>query len=165
MTIYMKIKKQILLPVLFLGAAILAIAYMVRYPHFFFGKGRGSVTMVRFVGKDIEVPVEVAREPYTWSKGLMFRESLPENGGMLFIFPDEARRSFWMKNTLIPLDMIFISRNKRVVTVRKNALPCTTALCPTYDSTADASFVLEVNAGFADAYSIREGDLVEISEQ
>ncbi len=155
-----KIKKSILLPVLFLGAAILSVAYIIRYPQFF-GRGKKTISSVRFISRDIAVSVEVARDPYAWSKGLMFRESLPEHDGMLFVFPDEAPRSFWMKNTLIPLDMLFISRDKRIVTIRKNATPCTTVTCPTYDSTVVVPFVLEVNAGFVDRYGIREGDLVE----
>lgn len=161
----MKIKKRIVFAFLFIGAAALTILYVVRYPAFFFGKGRRQESTVRFVDRNVSVFADIANEPYMWSKGLMFVEQMPDNQGMLFIFPDERKRSFWMKDTLIPLDMIFISRDKRVVTIRKNALPCTTVVCPTYDSTTDASFVLEVNAGFADTYGIQEGDLVEINEQ
>lgn len=162
---YMKIKKQIVLVMLFIGAAILTMFYAVRYPQFFFGKGQQSISTVRFPSQNVVVLVEVARDPYMWSRGLMFRESLPEDAGMLFVFPDETKRSFWMKNTLIPLDMIFISRDKEIITIRKNAEPCMTTLCPQYVSTADVVYVLEVNAGFVDRYGVKEGDAVEIIEK
>ena len=159
----MKIKKRIVLAILFLGAAIVTMWYAVRYPQFFFKKEDSMTIMVGFPDRGVRVSVEVARDPYAWSKGLMYRKTLANNTGMLFVFPNEAMRSFWMKNTLIPLDMIFISRENKVVTVRKNATPCTTVICPQYTSTADAMYVLEVNAGFADTHGIAEGDAVEIT--
>jgi uncharacterized membrane protein (UPF0127 family) len=162
MSIYMKTKKHIIFSLLFLGAAVITVLYAIRYPQFFFGKGRQSMSTVHFPLQDVDVPVEIARDPYAWSRGLMFRELLAPDGGMLFVFPNEEKRSFWMKNTLIPLDMIFISKDKKIVTIRKNAMPCTTMACPQYGSAADAMYVLEVNAGFVDAYGIKEGDVVGI---
>ncbi len=159
---YMKIKKGIILSTLFLGAAILTIGVFLLHPTFFFGRKKiGNI--VSFPGKDADVTVEIARDPYSWGKGLMFRDSLPKDSGMLFIFPNEDKRSFWMKNTLIPLDMIFITADKKIVTIQKNATPCKTLLCPQYASTEKAMYVLEVNGGFADAHGVREGDVVEMS--
>lgn len=98
--------------------------------------------------------VEIAQTSEERAKGLMFRESMPENYGMLFVFDDDAPRSFWMKNTLIPLDMIFIDGNMTVVDV-KNAVPCKEDPCSTYS--AHGKFVLEINAGLAEKNGIRAG--------
>lgn len=157
----MKIKKCIILSVLLIGASIIALFYAVRYPQFFFGKGRQEIITVHFPTPTIDIAVEVARTPYQWSRGLMFREVLPDQTGMLFVFPDLAERSFWMKNTLIPLDMLFIDEHKKIVTIVKNAVPCTTLMCPQYTSSTPAMYVLEVNTGFVDMYNLKEGDVVE----
>ncbi|OGM95187.1 hypothetical protein A2524_03885 [Candidatus Wolfebacteria bacterium RIFOXYD12_FULL_48_21] len=157
----MKIKKGLWFSILFVGAAILSIGVFVIHPGFFLVRkkiGNG----VTFPDSHISVSVEVADDPYSWSKGLMFRESLLDGNGMLFVFPNEKPRAFWMKNTLIPLDMLFISADKRVVSIQKNVAPCVTTICVSYASEHDAMYVLEVNAGFADRYGITQGDLVEI---
>jgi len=87
----------------------------------------------------------------------MNRPSLGENEGMLFVFPDSQKRSFWMKNTQIPLDMLFISENYEI-TDMTTMQPCTADPCPVYTSKAPARFVLEVNAGYAERYNITLGD-------
>ncbi len=92
---------------------------------------------------------EIADSPDEWQKGLMYRESLAENGGMLFVFPEEAERSFWMKNTKIPLDAIFVSANLTVVNVRTME-PCYEDPCRSYGSSGPAKYVLEVNKGVAE---------------
>lgn len=156
------IKKHITLSLLFLGAAIMTVVIFLLHPTFFSDRKKIGNT-VSFPRSGVELTVELASDPYQWGKGLMFRKSLASDSGMLFVFPDEEKRSFWMKNTLIPLDMIFISRDKKVVTIRKNATPCTTLICPYYTSDGNAMYVLEVNAGFADAHTIKEGDTIDIS--
>ncbi len=90
--------------------------------------------------------IEVATTPAERQQGLMNRESLPANQGMLFVFEDEAPRNFWMKNTLIPLDMIWINEAKTIVDI-KAAEPCKIADCPTYLGAAPAKYVLELNQG------------------
>lgn len=165
MTIYMTIRKKIILATLFLGTGIVGLFYVMRYPQFFLGRGQAQPSMVSIPSRNASVFVEVARDPYTWSKGLMFRESLASDAGMLFVFPDSTKRSFWMKDTLIPLDMLFISRDRKIVTIHRNAEPCKALFCPSYTSTDEAMYVLEVNGGFADAHDIREGDVVEIAEK
>ena len=87
----------------------------------------------------------------------MFREKLEENEGMLFIFDDEKQVSFWMKNTLIPLDMIFINKNLEIVSV-KTAVPCEKDPCQVYESSKPVKFVIEANAGFAFKNRIDVGD-------
>ena len=94
--------------------------------------------------------------------GLMNRESLPQQAGMLFIFEEERVLSFWMKNTLIPLDMIFISKDLEIVSIQKNAQPCESDPCKLYGSVFPAKYVVEVNAGFSDRNGIKEGNKIEI---
>jgi len=90
-------------------------------------------------------------------QGLMFRSSLPENRGMLFLFREERIPSFWMKNTLIPLDMVFLSAEGTVVDVIHNARPCPTDPCPQYVAKAPAMAVLEVAAGVAESHGLDNG--------
>jgi len=97
--------------------------------------------------------VEIADEPGEWGQGLMFRESLPEDAGMLFIFPDETLRSFWMKNTLIPLDIIFISTDLEIVHIA-HAIPCETDPCASYSSLFPAQYVVEINGDLSDELGI-----------
>lgn len=91
--------------------------------------------------------------------GLMFRESLDENRGMLFVFEQEGVYSFWMKNMNFPLDLIWIGQDDKVVDVKCNALPCN-ELCPSIIVENLAKYVLEVNAGFVRKNSIKKGDQV-----
>jgi uncharacterized protein len=105
--------------------------------------------------------VEIAETPETWERGLMERASLDPNAGMLFIFPDISPRAFWMMNTLIPLDMLFIDATRRVINIQENALPCAAPRrCPTYNSTAPAKYVLEIPGGRARALGLQAGDQV-----
>ena len=112
--------------------------------------------------KEIKINVELAKTQQEIIKGLMYREHLDKDSGMLFVFPDEDYRSFWMKNTLIPLDMIFIAGNGTIVDINKNFQPCKTDYCPSYRSKERAMYVLEVNAGFAEENNINEGGFVLI---
>jgi uncharacterized membrane protein (UPF0127 family) len=111
----------------------------------------------------VEVVVEIAHSPEERSQGLMFRESLPENSGMLFIFDEEAVRTFWMKNTLIPLDMIFIDSGMSIIHIEKDVRPCESDPCSTYSSQLPAQYVIEVNAGFSEKNSMDIGDSLEFS--
>jgi hypothetical protein len=108
----------------------------------------------------VEIETEVAKTPEKRAKGLMLRESLSQDKGMLFVFSEAEEQNFWMKNTLIPLDMIFISEDKKVTSIHKNAVPCEKDPCRSYPSNASAQYVVEVNAGFSDAHGIKVGDPV-----
>jgi len=105
--------------------------------------------------------VEIAHTPEELSRGLMYRENLAENAGMLFIFGSEERQSFWMKNTKIPLDMIWMDAAGEIIFIKENAQPCATLLCESYGPNADAKFVLEANAGFAQKNNLTPGDKAE----
>ena len=87
------------------------------------------------------------------------RESLDENSGMWFLFPDDTPRTFWMKDTLIPLDIIFVNSTHHIVHIA-TALPCTQDPCPTYPSISPAQYVLEVNANYTTRRGISVGDVV-----
>src|SRR3989338_11589049 len=109
--------------------------------------------------QSIEVNVEIADNPLTHMRGLMFRSHLPENEGILFVFNDSNYRSFWMVNTSIPLDIIFISETGRIVDIQQME-PCRTIAdyCKVYRSREKARYVLEVNRGFSERNGIRIGD-------
>lgn len=109
-----------------------------------------------------KILIEIADSEEERSKGLMFRTSLKENSGMLFIFNEPSPKRFWMKNTLIPLDIVFIDENKRIIHV-ETAQPCTMDPCQIYASKESALYVLEVNAGFFERNNIKIGDKIEIN--
>jgi len=111
---------------------------------------------------DTCIEVEIADASDEIERGLMFRESLGENQGMLFIHANEENTNFWMKNTLIPLDIIWIDSHLQVVHI-VSAEPCTTDHCTLYPSTVPAKYTLEVNRSFAEEHSISEGSNVSIS--
>ncbi|MBW2985977.1 DUF192 domain-containing protein [Candidatus Woesearchaeota archaeon] len=111
---------------------------------------------------DTTVFVELALTYKVQMKGLMFREHLSEDQGMLFVFEKDEPRSFWMKNTLIPLDMIFIDSDFEIVDI-KTAVPCEKDPCKSYVSKANAKYVLEVNSDFAEKHKIEIGDEVKLN--
>ena len=105
--------------------------------------------------------VEIADEPDEQALGLMFRRSMEPDHGMLFIFPTEAPRSFWMKNTRIPLDIIYFSKELELVSY-VTAKPCRTEACPGYPSEGPAMYVLELNAGKGSELGLAPGDRLEL---
>jgi uncharacterized membrane protein (UPF0127 family) len=110
-------------------------------------------------GRSTAVEAEVARRPDELERGLMFRESLAAGRGMLFVFPETAEHVFWMKNTLVSLDMLFIDERGSVVGLVERAEPLTTL---GRTAGAPSRYVLEVPGGFAAERGIRVGDRVRI---
>lgn len=108
--------------------------------------------------------VEIADDDRSRARGLMFREEMADNRGMIFIFGRERPRSFWMKNTRIPLDIIYLDEDLAVVSIVENARPCRSrsGRCPSYPSEGPARYVLEVNAGQAEALGLAPGDTVRV---
>lgn len=106
--------------------------------------------------------VELALDDATRAKGLMFRDEMPHKHGMLFVFDDLAPRSFWMKNTRIPLDIFYFDDQLTLVSVSENTRPCRTPRCPAYPSAGPAKYVLELNAGLARELEVKVGDKLEL---
>ena len=106
--------------------------------------------------------VELATTPEEQSMGLMFRDQMDESHGMLFIFPTEYRRSFWMKNTRIALDIFYFDAELKLVSVSENTPPCRIQNCPSYPSEGPARYVLELSAGMAKQLGVQAGDSLEL---
>ena len=118
----------------------------------------GELTFQNKNGEFISsIDLEFAETAKERAQGLMYRTELGENQGMLFIFPAEEIQSFWMHNTVLPLDMIFVNSNLEIVTIRKNTKPYDDS---SYPSTKPAQYVIEVNAGYTDKFNINVGDKV-----
>ncbi|MDR1743758.1 MAG: DUF192 domain-containing protein [Dysgonamonadaceae bacterium] len=107
------------------------------------------------------IEIEIADNEQSRAQGLMYRKSIPENAGMLFIQDEEDIQSFWMKNTFIPLDMIFANANKNIVTIQTNTTPLQEW---SYSSSAPALYVIEVNAGYCAAKGIKTGDTFDYNQ-
>lgn len=101
---------------------------------------------------------EIARDDAELQKGLMDRDGLDQDKGMLFVFNKEDKHSFWMKNTKIPLDVIWMSKDGKIVDIQTLS-PCISDKCPTFSPKTNAQFVLEINAGLTKKDNIKIGDL------
>jgi len=117
-----------------------------------------QVIIHRQQGEPIRVSVEIVDTPEKRSLGLMYRHDLPELHGMLFLFPREQPLAFWMKNTPLPLDIIFINSTRTIVSIAQNTTPFSERRL---SSGSPAQFVLEVNGGFCQRHGVTVGDRVE----
>ncbi|MBC7472162.1 MAG: DUF192 domain-containing protein [candidate division SR1 bacterium] len=106
--------------------------------------------------------IEIANTPISREKGLMNRSSLCKSCGMIFIFDKSQPLNFWMKNTQIPLDMIFVNEKNRVVSIHENTIPFQTS--PTYSSQSEARYVIETNAYFTKEHGIAIGSTIDIEK-
>jgi len=113
--------------------------------------------------RDVCFEVELAQTPHERQEGLMYRETLDADGGMLFMFEDEGVYAFWMKHTLIPLDIIWIDANYTIVHIANDVQPCVADPCPSVYPDAAAQYVLEINEGLAENYGFSVGDEVTFS--
>lgn len=104
-----------------------------------------------------KIDIQLAQTDEQRTDGLMYRKTMTDDQGMLFIFPDMEERAFWMKNTYISLDIIYIDDNMEIVSVQKYATPLSEQSLPSYKK---AKYVLEVNGGFCDKYHIAYGDKI-----
>ncbi len=121
-------------------------------------------------GERVEVEVEIADDIFEVTRGLMYRTELAEDQGMLFVFSDEQQRSFWMKNTFIPLSIAYIDSEGRIVDIQKmepvnNGQNVPDAELPRYVSAEPAMYALEVNQGFYEERGIEVGDTAEIPDR
>jgi uncharacterized membrane protein (UPF0127 family) len=135
---------------------IFLIAIMFLFLYAQFSTAKRQITLVNRDGERINLTVEVADNPVKRARGLMFRKSLGENEGMLFIFDKPGKHGFWMVNTTIPLDAVFFDENRTAVDIVQMN-PCGITGCRTYYPEEEALYVLEVNQGFAVANKIEKG--------
>lgn len=108
-----------------------------------------------------KLTIEIADNDEETTQGLMYRRTMPDSCGMLFIFPNSEPRNFWMKNTYLPLDILFLNESKKIVTIQANRIPFSEEQIPSYQ---DAKYVLEVNAGYCKRKGIEKGDMIEFSK-
>ena len=106
--------------------------------------------------------IEIAADDASREHGLMDRTQMDADHGMLFVFDDDAMRNFWMKNTKIPLDMLFFDADKKLVSVQHSVPPYVADPCAAYSSGAPARYVLELNGGEAEKLGLTSGDPIEI---
>lgn len=121
--------------------------------------GADSVVVQPHSGAGVPVAVEVAATPQSRELGLMYRDSLAPDAGMLFVFPSRAPQAFWMHNTKISLDIIFIDEDGRIVRIHRRTEPFSDKSLP---SDAPIRFVLEVEGGFSERHGVSEGDRIEL---
>lgn len=155
---------QILLIALSLGFAVNAISPNVQLVHGqgigIGGKGLGTI----LTPKETIIFAEIVDSPDKRSKGLMFRQSMAPDRGMLFLFPETGHFSFWMKNTLIPLDILWLDESGTILHLEPNVPICTRKddQCPKYQSPHKSSQVLELNAGTAEKLGLSVGSQLKV---
>ena len=140
---------------------ILFVAAGLAYILFFTEKNNQKQTQLCFENNCFDV--ELALTSKEKSQGLMFRDYLEKNKGMLFVFATEEEYGFWMKDTAIPLDMIWLDEDKEVVFISKNNQPCNNNECPAINSDKKAKYVLELNGGTADKIGLEVGDKADFN--
>ncbi|WP_308990491.1 DUF192 domain-containing protein [Mariniflexile litorale] len=125
-------------------------------------KKEGELSIFKLVDStSLKIDIEIADTDFDIQTGLMYRDSMKKNQGMLFVFDDETERYFYMKNTKIALDLVYINGAKKIVSFQKNAKPFDETSLP---SNEPAKYVLEVNAGLTDEWSLTVGDSISYSE-
>ena len=116
----------------------------------------GGEQWVELAGE--RVVVEIADDDAERARGLMFRDEMPRGHGMLFLHDTEEPQAYWMKNTRIPLDILYFDSQRRLVSQQRDVPPCSAGeRCPAYPSAAPARYVLELNAGEAARMNLRDG--------
>lgn len=172
-----KSRNKNMLPIAGVGLLIVFITFMVFFPmdkpsppqqlanvqpevdEFEFKK-QGEVIFISADQKHItKIDVEIAEDADKRALGLMYREKLEDQQGMLFIFRFDQMISFWMKNTKISLDMLFIDSRNTIVTIHENTVPYSEE---GHESTEPAKYVVEVKAGFVKRHRIKTGDRIQI---
>ena len=147
----MKNKKKILI---IFALLVMALIFFIISPQ------KKSDNTVCFEGSCIYV--ELATTPEEMRIGLMNHTSLPENMGMLFIFNEERSYKLWMKNTLIPLDMIWLDEKGKIIYLERNVQPCYVPVCSAFGPESSSKYALEVNGGFTEIHNIKLGDIAGI---
>ena len=136
-------------------------------PMLFLLVGSASATPVNAATPAVELhgqrfSVEFATDDASREHGLMMRTTLAPDHGMLFVFSYQAPQAFWMKNTLIPLDILYFDTDRRLVSTQLNVPPCKADPCPVYPSNAPTRYVLELSAGTVNRIGVKVGDELKI---
>ena len=130
------------------------------------GDREGGTRTITFLPSGTAIKAEVADTDATRQKGLMYRTHLDEQGGMIFYFDQLSYHSFYMYNTRIPLSVIFLDEDLRIVDIQDMA-PCLAenpSACPIYTPRAACKYVIEVNQGFVRKYGIKVGDMAKLQK-
>jgi len=144
-----KMKRTAVLFILFCGSFFSSLAAEIKIIPLYIGQEKFTV--------------EIADTPEKQLRGLMYREFIPDDFGMLFIYRTEYPRSYWMKNCLASLDIIFLDKNKQVINIHFNVPPCEDEPCKTYGSERPAQYVLELRGNRAKELNLKPGDAISFS--
>ena len=122
-------------------------------------KKEGELFFIKRENQDtlVQIDIEIASDDYDRAQGLMYRRSMADSVGMLFIFDKEEPQSFWMRNTHISLDILYINKQYEIVTIQKYTQPLSDVGIPSFNP---AMYVIETKAGFCDKNKIKEGDRI-----
>ena len=126
------------------------------------GAGQGAQAVLSHGDQERTIAVEIADTPAERERGLMGRETLPADAGMIFVFPEDQRGAFWMRNTLIPLSIAFYSADGRILKIL-DMEPCHADPCPLYNPGVTYRGALEVNQGAFAGWGISAGDELRIT--
>ena len=135
--------------------SLVAVAALAAVASF---EAQPKVTIITQAGRSVVFQVEVADTPAKRTLGLQYRKELADDRGMIFLFPAETQQSFWMKNTPLPLDMIFINAERKIVGIVEQTTPFS---LDSRSVAAPSQFVLEINGGLAKRLGIEAGDTVQ----
>jgi len=135
------------------------LAAVAIFGFFHTSKATGAIKKVCYKQRCLKV--SLAATPVEREHGLMFRKNLPKGQGMLFVFDQEDLYGFWMKNTYIPLDIVWINEDLRIVYIKRGAQPCLSDSCTPIEPDQKARYVLEGNSGFVAELGLRVGDSLD----
>lgn len=148
-------KRNLFILVIVLSLSVIIISQEINLPEF----PKGQLTILQ-EGKSLTIPIEIANNEELLNYGLMYREDIPKEYGMLFIFPTDGIRAFWMKNTYIQLDIAFINSEGIILDIQTME-PCSSENCPLYTIYKPFRYALEVKAGFFEEYGFKPGAKIQ----
>ena len=127
-------------------------------------EGQTSLPMkkIAFLQQQLEINVEIAASQIERERGLMYRSNLDAKQGMLFVYANQKPRSVWMKNTYLPLDVLFLAADGSIISMLDNLPPCEKDPCTVYDSKTAANYMLELNAGFIKQHQLKIGQKLHL---
>ncbi|MDP3986859.1 MAG: DUF192 domain-containing protein [Nanoarchaeota archaeon] len=148
-------------PKIFIGAFVFVVFLIIAIVSV---KEKDSNSLMICVEDKACFDVEIASSVEDRERGLSGRESLDLDKGMFFVFPQERDYGFWMKDMSFPIDLLWIDKEGEIVGLEKNMQPCKES-CEVFYSLENISYVLEINAGLAEEYNLREGDFIGDSKR